>query len=110
MMPYLLLVLIVFSIIIFMTIFYLRESKFLVVYLILLAFPWTFPSTGLLNFITLIAGGKISIIFLLLFVCSLLNAAILYFIGLIIDKLGILQRFAKWFKSHSVLGDDERLR
>lgn len=110
MMPYLLLVLIAFSVVIFMVIFYTRESKFLGIYLIVLAFPWTLPSTGLLDFISHIAGSKMAISFLLLFICTLLNAAILYFIGLIVDKIGVLKWFVKWFRSHSVLGDDERLR
>ncbi len=108
MLPYLIPVLIALSFIIFMIIFHPRESKFLGIYLIVFAFPWTLPSTGLFEFINRAFGINATLGILLLLI--LLNAAILYFIGLIIDRMGILKWIAKLVKNHSVLGDDERFR
>ena len=107
MLPYLILVLIALSLIIFGIMLHQRNSL-AGIYLIVLAFPWTLPSTGLYEFINHAAGINATLGILLLLI--LLNAAILYFIGSIIDRMGIPKWVAKWVKKHSVLGDDERLR
>jgi hypothetical protein len=69
--------------------FHPRDSALVGIYLIILAFPWTLPSTGLYEFIRHAVGINITLGILLLFM--LLNAAILYCIGLLIDRIGLLK-------------------
>lgn len=100
--PYLILVFIYLLLII------LSRDPLILIYLFVFTFPWTLPSIGLFEYHNHAIGGNTT--FAILWFLVLLNAAILYFIGLIIDRIGILAWIKKWVRNHSVLGNDERLK